>query len=101
MVGAETPARWNAMSGSRPTWHLLASRAARLACENDEAPPSLTGLGHPDDSLQLPAASVESAAGARVAAAGALHHASTLLAGRPQIEALPRRRDHRRIVGQR
>src|SRR5436305_11398270 len=49
----------------------------------------------------LPAASVESAAGARVAAAGALHHASTLLARGTEVESLAGGGNDRRIVGQR
>ena len=51
--------------------------------------------------IYLPAAGVEPAARARVAAAGALHHAAALLAGGTEVEAGSNGRDHRRLVGQR
>src|ERR1700722_3821501 len=47
------------------------------------------------------AAGVEAAAAARVAAAGALHHAAALLTGRPEVEAVADRRQHRGNVGHR
>src|SRR5690242_9519180 len=51
--------------------------------------------------LLLPAAGVEPAARARVAAARALHHPAALLAGRTEVESLAQRRDDRWFVGQR
>src|SRR5689334_7736755 len=50
---------------------------------------------------RLSAAGVETAARAGVTAAGALHHAATLLAGGAQVEALAPCREHRWIIGQR
>jgi len=47
----------------------------------------------------LPAAGVEAAARARVAAAGALHHAAALLAGWTEVEPLADRRPDRWFVG--
>src|SRR5947209_5465833 len=49
----------------------------------------------------LPAACVEPAAGARVAATGPLHHAAALLARRPEVQPFPDGRKHGRRVGQR
>src|SRR5581483_250560 len=53
------------------------------------------------DFQQLAAAGVEPAAGARVAAAGALHHAAALLAGRTEVETLAHGGQNRWLIGQR
>ena len=47
------------------------------------------------------AAGVEAAAGARVAAAGALHHAAALQAGRAKVKTLADGRDDGGEVGER
>src|ERR1700735_5577988 len=74
-----------------------------------EAPPSLAGLPNRPNVAgaertgcrgRLAAAGVEPAARARVAAARALHHAATLLAGRTEVEALAQGGDDRRLVGE-